>query len=508
MDVVELQPEILELDTLNNGVELNISPMDEFDISDRPSVNFGGGMEFLMNDKKSSKPEKSTNIDIEDITKLENELNGITQELTNEEFEVETKTINKPREEEPIKLNIDEDTNKKGFSFNSLFGGFGGKKEDKNVKTVTENKSKDPNLGKASSSMNEAKTWDGFGKFNNVPLSNNYEKPELTKEEELAKKYEYIKKLETLERKGAKLSKRYDMDSDLNEMIGECESIIAERECNNSVKFQGKVLMAFITGVEFLNNKFDPFDVKLDGWAEQVNENMDDFDDIFRELHEKYKSKAKLSPELKLLFSLGSSAVMVHMSNTIFKSAMPGMDDIMRQNPELMKQFTQAAVNTMGQSQPGFAGFMNGMMGGNSGGGRNDSGLGFGNRMNRDIPQPVNNGLPPEPVNAKIPDRSKRVPEFNNRPDMMEARGVSLDNHGDPNNEEKVLRPEMRGPSNNSQYNNMLNGLKLKSETKTVNKEASTISIEDLNELGAINAPKSKGKRRNNSNKNVVSLDI
>ena len=41
---------------------------------------------------------------------------------------------------------------------------------------------------------------------------------------------------------------------------------------------------------------------------------------------------------------LGGSAVMLHMTNTMFKSAMPGMDDIMRQNPDLMNQFTQAAT--------------------------------------------------------------------------------------------------------------------------------------------------------------------
>ena len=51
------------------------------------------------------------------------------------------------------------------------------------------------------------------------------------------------------------------------------------------------------------------------------------------------------------------------MTNTMFKTAMPGMDDIMRQNPELMQQFTQAAVNTMGDSNPGFGGFMNNVMG-------------------------------------------------------------------------------------------------------------------------------------------------
>ena len=100
------------------------------------------------------------------------------------------------------------------------------------------------------------------------------------------------------------------------------------------------MLMAFVSAIEFMNSKFDPFDIKLDGWAEAVNENIDDYDDVFGELHEKYAGKAKIAPELKLLFMLGGSAAMLHMTNTMFKSSIPGMDDIMRQNPELMQQFT------------------------------------------------------------------------------------------------------------------------------------------------------------------------
>ena len=32
-----------------------------------------------------------------------------------------------------------------------------------------------------------------------------------------------------------------------------------QRETENSIKFQRKILMAAVTGAEFLNNKFDPF---------------------------------------------------------------------------------------------------------------------------------------------------------------------------------------------------------------------------------------------------------
>ena len=52
------------------------------------------------------------------------------------------------------------------------------------------------------------------------------------------------------------------------------------------------MLVAFVTATEFLNSKFDPAGVRLDGWSESIHENVNDYDDIFEELHEKYKSKA------------------------------------------------------------------------------------------------------------------------------------------------------------------------------------------------------------------------
>ena len=69
-----------------------------------------------------------------------------------------------------------------------------------------------------------------------------------------------------------------------------------------------------------------------------------------------------MSPEVKLLMMVGGSAFMFHLTNTMFKSAIPGMDDIMKQNPELMKQFTNAAVNSMQQENPGISSFMKDLM--------------------------------------------------------------------------------------------------------------------------------------------------
>jgi DNA-binding protein len=338
--------------------------------------------------------------------------------------------------------------------------------------------------------------------------------PTMSKEELLREKFKYIRKLEALEKKGVELSKKYTMESPLSEMQGEYETIMEEKSRQNSVKFQGNMMMAVINGIEFLNNRFDPFDIKLDGWGEQINENITDYDEIFGELYEKYKSRASMAPELKLLFQLGGSAMMVHMTNTLFKSAMPGMDDILRQNPDLMRQFQTAAVNTMGQNNPGFGGFMSGI-------------------MNPEPMVPPGRGPPPPMATQGFspPSRSRggnnsSAVDINlnmTRPNFSDD-GINIRERERPEKSRRPVtmpekRAEMKGPSDIS---DILSGLK----TKTINiqepqissnninansssmNESSTISITDLKELQENgNLPK-RSKRRPKSDKNTISLDI
>jgi hypothetical protein len=319
------------------------------------------------------------------------------------------------------------------------------------------------------------------------------------------------------------------MESSLAEMKGEYELIIAEKERSNSCKFQGRMLMAAVTGLEFLNNRFDPFDIKLDGWAEQLNENIDDYDEIFAELHEKYKSKAKMAPELKLLFQLGGSGIMVHMTNTMFKSSMPGMDDIMRQNPELAQQFTQAAVNSMSQQNPGFGGFMSNFMpggGGNQGGGNQGAGVNF------------NNMRPPGPMSTQQ-TKSERYAVPANRPDLNRARGgddgINIQEQFEPvgrqpaersmRSQAPSARAEMKGPSD---IDDLLAGLKtktvhvpvpVKAQSQAPSQEQAQVQrilppartqsqINNVMSNRATSAEVAKPKRKQKSDRNTMSLDF
>jgi hypothetical protein len=166
---------------------------------------------------------------------------------------------------------------------------------------------------------------------------------------EMAEKKEILYQMNRLEAKGFQLPRKFTMQNDLEEMKAEFHRVMREKEIDASVRFQRKMLMAMVTGMEFLNTRFDPFDVKLDGWSEQVHENINDYDDIFEELHEKYKASGKkMAPELRLLMSLSGSAFMFHLTNSMFKqSSLPGVEQVLRADPDLMRQFQSAAMQQM-----------------------------------------------------------------------------------------------------------------------------------------------------------------
>ena len=413
------------------------------------SVNFGPGIGMLMNEKKKGKAEEVSNISVDDINNLESDL-----DLGN---------INIGSSAPPeVKLNIEPTPIQSSSS-----------------KIGASMKSETPDMAS----------------FNDIPVDpmlNVPKKKVQTKEEQLREKFELLRKLEALEKKGIRLSKKYGMESSLDEMKGEYEMVKKDIEKKNSVKFQGKMLMACITGLEFLNNKFDPFDLKLDGWAEAINENIDEYDDVFSELHEKYASKAKMAPEIKLLFMLGGSAAMLHMTNTMFKSSMPGMDDIMRQNPELMHQFTQAAVNTMSNDNPGFGNFMNNT------------------RQQQPMPPRGSPPGPPQDMRAVPPILPKKTSK-SSRIDVGMTRGQAkfndaenMDSSYKSVSNSKSKRKEMKGPQDIS---DILSGLKTKNVK--VKDTSSTISLEELKELNStnLNVPK-KSKKSKRTPSNVVNLGI
>ena len=139
-------------------------------------------------------------------------------------------------------------------------------------------------------------------------------------------KQDLIFKFHRLEEKGFKITKRYNIGSDIIEMRTEYNKIKRDIELKGSLKFSRRMLMACVSGMEFLNKTYDPFALELNGWSENVMENLNDgdYDNVFERLHDKYAGRVNAPPEMELMLSLTGSALMFHITSSMFKN-MPAM---------------------------------------------------------------------------------------------------------------------------------------------------------------------------------------
>lgn len=213
----------------------------------------------------------------------------------------------------------------------------------------------------------EVSPYDNYQSSSASPTISLTPAPPRDLEKEKQEKIEFLNKLQRLETKGYTVSKRFTMDNSLEEIKQEFTRLVDARNLESSLRFQRQMLMGAITGMEWMNNKFDPFDVKLEGWSESVHTNVEDFDEIFEELYDKYKERGKMPPEMRLMMAVAGSGFMCHVSNSFFRQKMPSMDDVLRSNPMLAKQMAQAAAS---QAGPGFGNFMGMAMGMPPGGGQ------------------------------------------------------------------------------------------------------------------------------------------
>ena len=166
-------------------------------------------------------------------------------------------------------------------------------------------------------------------------------------------KQDLLYRFHRLEAKGIKIPKKYNLYSDIREMRSDFERIKRDHEVNGSIKFSRRMLMAVVSASEFLNKRYDPFGIELNGWSETVMENTTDgdYDNIFERLHDKYAGKVNTPPELELMLSLAGSAIMFHMTSTMFKS-IPNLSAMTKNNPEMQQAMNTMAQNLMRQQQP------------------------------------------------------------------------------------------------------------------------------------------------------------
>jgi hypothetical protein len=297
----------------------------------------------------------------------------------------------------------------------------------------------------------------------------------LSEEEVLLMKKELLYQFERLEKKGMKLPRKFTLSSNLEEMKAEFERLKRDKEIDASVKLQRRMMMAAVSGIEWVNGKFDPVGAKLDGWSDSVYENIDDYDDTFEELYDKYKGKANFPPEMKLLMLLGGSAFMHHMTHSMFKSQLPGLDSILKQNPELARQLAAATSQHMSQQQEGAGNLFGGL------GGMFSSFFGGGQSKAQNQPQSDFMNQPP-PVYVPVPPMQQESNRFQHQ---------------------QQQRVNMKGPSNVEDLlrefeNNNIDNDRIEAMSAITESELDELTGDDSSSINGIlmgNKSKTRGKK-------------
>jgi hypothetical protein len=179
---------------------------------------------------------------------------------------------------------------------------------------------------------------------------------------EMDRKQELLFLFDKLEKKGVRVPQRFSVRSSVDEMEKTYERLKHERDVQNSIKFQRKVLMGVVSSIEFLNGSMNPFDIDLDGWSESIMENYSEYDDIFEELYEKYKNQGNISPEVKLLMTLAGSAFYFHLSKMIIKPAQQKMQEMFNEM-EAGGRGGGGGGGGGSSAMPDMGGFMSGLLG-------------------------------------------------------------------------------------------------------------------------------------------------
>ena len=140
-------PEVIDIQ-LNDDENIKIN------LDSLPSSNLGPAAELLMNDKKMSKSgdDKSAEVNIDELNELEDELNNLSDSILDKS------------------------------NTNDLFSS---SKDDVGNVTFNIDSNNFDNIGKSTTNIEQdKKTWDGYGKFNDIPINppNNPKKPARIKQ--------------------------------------------------------------------------------------------------------------------------------------------------------------------------------------------------------------------------------------------------------------------------------------------------------------------------------------
>lgn len=188
----------------------------------------------------------------------------------------------------------------------------------------------------------------------------------LSPQEKTKLKTKMLRKLNRLRRKDGmgEMIPRLTMQDSYEKIKDVFSEVMHDITIDSGIKFSKDMLTPAVSFLEWMNNRWNPFDLELEDWSEQVYLSMEDgdYDEVLEELVERYSEKVEVGPEMRLLMMLGGSAYMYHFSRSqqkqLNKQPQPGIyPQPHNVPPHQIPQYPrppipQSMQNPMGMRQP------------------------------------------------------------------------------------------------------------------------------------------------------------
>ena len=182
-------------------------------------------------------------------------------------------------------------------------------------------------------------TSDGFHNVNFGPPP---PAPVLSTSDINVKKRKLLSWMERKERMGVAPRKRLTMDSPMDEIEAEAKAMRSDSDMEFWVGLMRNGAVGASSVAEMAADKVPRMGVKLKGYSQNVQDNVDEMQDAFEQIYEDYEKDLKMSPLYRVAIIMVKTAMVTHSTNAMMEKFGPGAADVMKNNPELAQKFGEA----------------------------------------------------------------------------------------------------------------------------------------------------------------------
>lgn len=290
-------------------------------------------------------------------------------------------------------------------------------------------------------------------------------KKKLSGEEIIQRKQELLFEIDRFEMKGRPYFRKLTLASSLEEIEAAYDRLQLDMELDDAIRSFRRLLISLVTIVEkvsgnYFVQKYSPIKPRLSGWSQSINAEIESYDNVFKKLYIKHRSKTLVGPELHLFFMITMSGITFHITS-LAADRFPGLNEILKNDPSLFPKF----MNFINQ---GANNFSNGSNMHQSAHSNPVSGLGQNQSASPPPPPPQNQGgfsipdilkmgmdlfggiMKPQvnPTPMQTQQNQYQTPSSMPMPNNVSTRSAKTEMPMPMPMPSSSLRPQMRGPSN------------------------------------------------------------